>query len=53
MEKGMVIKLGPMIDVYPELVQEINRQTIEEKKEESGNRPTRKFAKQIMLLTTN
>ena len=45
-KKAWVIKLGPMIDIYPELVEEINRKTIEEKKRKKTiTRPTRKFVK--------
>ena len=46
-KKAWVIKLGPMIDVYPELAEEINRQTIEEKKrKKTVTRSTRKGIKQ-------
>lgn len=45
-KKAWVIKLGPMIDVYPELAEEINRQTIEEKKrKKTVTKPTKKWIK--------
>ena len=45
-KKAWVIKLGTMVDVYPILAEEINRQTIEEKKKKKTvTKPTRKWVK--------
>lgn len=45
-KKAWVIKLGPMIDIYPELMEEINRQTIEEKKrKKTVTRPAKRGIK--------